>query len=178
MNDLFSKVTSEQDIIKKILSKVPGFSGYIERQNRRAADKVLRDFIASRFEELWKRISSIQRDLVSNNQIELVDDVEQASLKLRQFIDRIKNASYGYSSFFDSLKVNEQELASVYQYDLTLLNKLEEVGRAIDNLESSIGTDGVQAAIRHLRTLTQDCVDAFNRRNEVMKGSAEGAQAQ
>ena len=42
MSDLFEKVTNAQDIFKKLASKIPGFSGYIERQNRRAADKLLR----------------------------------------------------------------------------------------------------------------------------------------
>mgnify|MGYP000085467393 CR=1 FL=1 len=170
MSDFSSRVLSEQDFLRKILSKIPGFSGYIERQNRRASDKLLRDFIAARFEEQWKRISALQRDLVSNGQIDLVDDLEQAAVKLRQFIDRVKNASYGYASFFDNIKVNEEELAAVYQYDLSLLDKVDEVARAVDNVETSMGTDGLKAAIRQLTTLAQDCVDAFNKRSEAMKG--------
>lgn len=170
MSDFSSRVLSEQDFLRKILSKIPGFSGYIERQNRRASDKLLRDFIAARFEEQWKRISALQRDLVSNGQIDLVDDLEQAAVKLRQFIDRVKNASYGYASFFDNIKINEEELAAVYQYDLSLLDKVDEVARMVDNVETSMGTDGLKAAIRQLTTLAQDCVDAFNKRSEAMKG--------
>ena len=61
MDDLFDRVTSEQDIFKKLLSKIPGFKGYIERTNRRSSDKLLRDLIADRFEEQWKAISALQR---------------------------------------------------------------------------------------------------------------------
>jgi hypothetical protein len=43
MSDLFEKVTGAQDIFKKLASKIPGFGGYVERQNRRAADKILRE---------------------------------------------------------------------------------------------------------------------------------------
>ncbi|MCJ7701306.1 MAG: hypothetical protein MUO62_06960, partial [Anaerolineales bacterium] len=60
MSDLFEKVTGDQDFFKKIASKIPGFNGYIERSNRRAADKLLRETIADRFEELWQRVSSLQ----------------------------------------------------------------------------------------------------------------------
>jgi DNA-directed RNA polymerase beta' subunit len=178
MSDLFSRVTADQDIIKKIIGKIPGFSGYFDKQNRKAADKMLRETVASRFEEQWKRISGIQRDLVNNQQIELVDDVEQASIKLRQFIDRIKNASYGYSSFFDNVKVDNEELSAVYQYDLTLLEKSDAVSSAVDNAETSIGSDGMPAAIRNLVTIAQDCVDVFNRRGEVLKGGEVTAQSQ
>jgi len=35
MSDLFDQVTSDQDPIKKLMSKIPGFKGYIERATRR-----------------------------------------------------------------------------------------------------------------------------------------------
>ncbi len=169
MSDLFEKVTGSQDWFKKIASKVPGFSGYIERQNRRAADKLLRETIANRFEELWQRISMLQTDLISQGEILYLDDLEKAAIKLRTFIDKIRRASYGYSGFFDATKVNEDELARVYEHDSAMLDLVDEVGRAIDNVEASMGTDGLPAAIRNLTTKAQDCLITYNRRDEVMK---------
>jgi hypothetical protein len=174
MSDLFDRVTGDQDIFKKLLSKVPGFSGYIERANRRSSDKLLRGVIGNRFEEQWGRISSIQRDLISQGGLAYVDDLEQGAIKLRQFIDRVKTASYGYSSFFEAVKVNEEELANIYKYDASMLDMADEVARSIDNLEASLGTDGLPAAIRNMVGLTQKCVDAFQRRSEVILGGADG----
>lgn len=171
MNDLFDRVTSQQDVFKKLLSKIPGFKGYIERENRRSADKLVRSTLSKQFEDLWQRISSIQTDMINQGGLEYVDDMESAAIKIRQFIDRIKTAAYGYSGLFDAVKVNEQELAQVYQYDLALLNSVDEVGRAIDNVEASIGSDGLPAAIRNLKSISQSCVDAFNKRTDVILGS-------
>jgi hypothetical protein len=168
MSDLFNKVTDSQDIFKKLLSKIPGFSGYIERENRRSSDKLLRETIANRFEEIWRRISGLQQEFISQGEISLIDDLESAAIKLRQFIDRIRTAAYGYSGLFDAIKVNENELAQLYQYDLALFNLAEEVDRGVDNIEASIGTDGLPAAIRNLNTLTKNCVEAFNKRAEVV----------
>jgi len=176
MSDMYSRVVGDQDIVRKLLSKVPGFSGYIERENRRASDKIMREFIANHFEEQWKRISGIQTDLINNQQIELVDDVERAALKLRQFIDRIRTAVYGYGSFFDATKINEKELSAVYVYDNAMLSSADEVSKAVDNLETSIGTDGVGAAIKNLTTISQQCVDAFNKRNEILRGGETQSQ--
>ncbi len=170
MSDLYERVTADQDFFKKILSKVPGFSGYIDRQNRRSSDKILRETVANRFEEQWQRISGIQRDLISQGQIQFVDDLEAAAVVLRQFIDRIRTAAYGYSGFFDAIKINQEELARVYQYDYTLLEMVDQVSRAIDNVESSIGSDGLPAAIRNLTTVARESVIAFDRRSEVMIG--------
>jgi len=47
-------------------------------------------------------------------------------------------------------KIKEEELTSIYQYDAELLEKGATVSAAIDNVESSIGTDGLPASIRHL----------------------------
>ncbi len=177
MSDLFNQITDDQDIIRKLFSKIPGFKGYVERENRRAADKILREAIADRHEELWKRISSLQSDLISSGGLEFIDDVERAAIKIRQFIDRVRHASYGYSPFFNATKVKEEELAMVYEYDLALLENVDVLGRAVDNLESSMGTDGLPAAIRHLTSLSQQTVDMFNRRSEVLMGGVESNQS-
>lgn len=170
MSDLYERVTADQDSFKKILSKIPGFSGYFERENRRSSDKLLRETIANRFEELWQRISSLQRDLINQGGLAYVDELESAAIKLRQFIDRVRTASYGYAGFFDAVKVNEAELALVYQYDNVLLDLQDQVSRAIDNVETSVGTDGLPAAIRNLITVSRQCVEAFNKRSEVILG--------
>jgi hypothetical protein len=170
MTDMFDRVTSQQDIFKKLLSKIPGFSGYIERENRRSSDKVIRDTIAKRFEEIWGRISSLQRDLIRDGNLKSVGDLESAAIKLRQFIDRVQKASYGYSGFFDAVKINEKELGLIYQYDLAMLDLADQVTKAADNVETSLGTDGLPAAIRNLVNLSDQCVQTFEKRGEVITG--------
>jgi hypothetical protein len=172
MSDILEKVTGDQDFIKKILAKIPGFKGYVERGDRRMSDKLLRDKISDEFEALYQRVSGLQRDLISQGEISYIDDLEAAALKLRQFIDRIRTASYGYAGLFDAIKIKQDELDQVYQYDYALLALGDEVTAAVDNVETSIGTEGLDASIRHLVKTSQQCVDAFNKRTEVMQGIA------
>jgi hypothetical protein len=170
MSDILEKVTGDQDFFKKILAKIPGFKGYIERGDRRLSDKILREKIASEFEAHYQRVSSLQRDLIRQGELQYIDDLEASALKLRQFIDRVKTASYGYAGIFDAIKIKQDELDQVYQYDYALLALSDQVASAVDNVETSIGTEGLDAALRHLRTVSQQCVDAFNKRSEVMQG--------
>ncbi len=175
MSDIFDRVTGEMDGLSKLLSKVPGFKGYMERKNRRQADKMLRETIATRFEEIWKRISGLQRDLISEGGIEHIDKLEAAAIKLRQFIDRIRTAAYGYAGFFAAVKIREEELGKLYEYDLALMELADEVSRAVDNVEASLGTDGLPAAIRNLTKTANECVETFNHRSEAMQmGEADG----
>ena len=171
MSDIFNKVVSQQDAIRKLLGKIPGFSGYFERENRRSSDKVLRDMVAKQFEEVWSRISGLQRDLISQGAIYAIDDLEAAAVKIRQVIDRVQKASYGYSGFFDAVKINEKELELLYNYDLAMLDNVDAVSKAVDNVETSIGSDGLPAAIRNLTTVAEQCVSMFNKRAEVITAS-------
>lgn len=174
MGNLFDKVTGDQDLVKKLGSYIPGFKGYIERQNRRAADKLLRESVADRFEELWKRTSALQTDLISKGGIAYIDDMEKAAIQLRTFIDKIRTATYGYSGFFDAVKVNEDELAQLYEFDNAFFEAAEEIGRALDNLETTLNDEtGLPAAIRNLITLARQATDTFNRRYEVLTSSEE-----
>lgn len=172
MSDIVGRVNEEQDFFKKILNKIPGFSGYVERQTRRTADKLLRDTIADHFEVLWQRISSLQREVIATKGVEQVGDLEAASVKLRQFIDRIRTAAYGFAGFFDAVKVNTEELNAIYQYDLTLLDLEDSVRQSIDSIESSLGTDKFSETVKNLVTLSQQCIDAFEKRKEVIVKSA------
>ena len=147
MDDILDKVVSQQDAFKKLVSKIPGFKGYVERGDRRMADKLLRESISKAFETQYQRLSSIERDLISNGELAYVDDVEGAAIK-----------------------INEAELANVYQYDNYLLSLEETVSHAIDNVEASIGSDGLPASIKHLTKIAQAALEAFNKRTKIMQG--------
>jgi len=171
MDEFFQKVTGQQDPFKKLASYIPGFGGYIERQNRRDADKLLRDTVARRFDQHWKRTSQLQTEMVSNGMISLVDDMEQAAIQLRTFIDKISMAPRGYSGMFDAVKINEKELEAIYQFDAAFFDLAEQVGRANDNVEASMGDEAaLPAAIRNLISLARMAVETYNRRSEVVTG--------
>jgi hypothetical protein len=172
MDDFFQKVTSQQDPFKRLASIIPGFSGYIERQNRRDADKILRDTVARRFEEQYQRASQLQTDLISAGKIEFVDDMEKAVIKLRTFIDKISTAPRGYAGLFDAIKINEKELESIYQFDAAFFDLAEQVGRALDNVEASLGDEAaLPAAIRNITSLARLAVETYNKRSEAVTGT-------
>lgn len=168
MSDLFEKVTNSQDAFKNLASKIPGFGGYIERQNRRAADKLLRETVARRFEELYSRASALQAELVSSGMLSYVDDMEKAVIKIRTFIDKISKASYGASGLFDAVKINEAELAKLYAFDNAFFDLADQTSRALDNVEASLADEeALPAAIRNLVALARQAVTTFEQRGEV-----------
>jgi hypothetical protein len=174
MSDFFEKVKNQVDPFKKLLSYIPGFGGYVERQNRRDADKLLRETVARRFEEQWSRVSNMQAELVSSGMIKYVDDLEKAAIQLRTFIDKISTAARGYSGLFDAVKINEKELDAIYQFDLAFFELGDQVKSGVDTLEASLADEAaLPAAIRNLTSLARLAVETFDRRAEVVTGSGK-----
>jgi hypothetical protein len=168
MADLFDKIKGSEGLLGKIASMIPGFRGYMEREQRRDADKMLRETIANRYSEQLSRISNLQVQLITGGGIELVDDLQDAATRLQRFIDMVRTAAYGYAGLFDAVKVNEAELAKLYQFDLALLENVSQVAAAVDNVEASLGGDGLPAAIRHLSGVITEANTTFERRKEVL----------
>jgi hypothetical protein len=172
MNDMYQKVSDQMDPLTKLISMVPGFGGYVQRENRRAADKLMREAIANRFEEQWKRVSNVQADLVAAGKIEHVDDLEKAGIQLRTFTDKIRTAPRGYAGVFDAVKINEKELEQLYSFDLAFFDLAIQIGRGIDNVEASASDEAaLPAAIRNIITLGRQAVETYNRRSEVVTGA-------
>lgn len=175
MSDLFDTVKGGQDFIQKIMSYVPGFKGYIERTQRRAADKILRDQVALKYKELATRISGMKKDLVDAGEFNLLEDMDSIHLKLVTFSDRIRNASYGYSGFFDSVKINEKELEKLYQFDLAFFEIADQISSGLDNVAAGIGGEGLKSALRSVDGLALLVGETFDKRYQILTGSAETA---
>lgn len=47
MSDIYDRVKGDQNIFNQLLSRIPGFAGYVERAQRRVADKMLREALAN-----------------------------------------------------------------------------------------------------------------------------------
>ncbi len=168
MTDYYDKIKDSQGLFGKIAGMIPGFNDYMDREQRREADKMLRDNIANRYSEQLSRISDLQVQLLTSGGIDFVDDLQDAATRLQRFIDTVKTAAMGYAGLFDAIKVNEAELQKLYNFDLSLLEYASKVAAAVDNVETSIGGDGLAAAMRHLSSVIGEANTTYERRKEVL----------
>ncbi len=175
MNEFYQRVQQDEDPIKRLARRIPGFGGYIERQSRRDADKLLRETVAERMAEQWRRLTDLQRRLAEQGQLRYLDDLEGVAVRLRTFVDQVRTASYGYSGFFDAVKVNEEDLARLYAFDQALLDLVDAVTQALNELEANLGSETMPDALRRLAELARQCVETFYRREEVLTSGQANA---
>jgi hypothetical protein len=171
--DLYDQISGDRGGIESFMGKIPGYKGYKEKEMRREADKLLRDVLARRLEEQWRRLPDIQKQLLSSGQIQWLDDIEGATMKLQTLIDRIKTATYGYAGFFDAVRVKEDELDQLYNFDMALDEEVDQITAAIDELGVTVmSKDGVGEAITHLTATVSAANETFSRRKDVLTRTA------
>jgi hypothetical protein len=168
MADILGSITNARGLLEKLASKIPGFGGYMEKETRRTADKMLRETIVNRYGEQLNRISALQTQLISSGGIEYVDDLQDAATRLQRFIDMVKTAAYGYAGFFDAVKVKENELAKLYAFDNALLDNASKIASLVDGAEAAVTGEGMPVAIRALTAAIAECNTTFERRKEVL----------
>ena len=112
---------------EKLVSKIPGYRGYKEKEMRREADKLLRDHIYGVLTEQRRRIEDIQANL-GLEYIESVEKIGKARRRLQTLADTVHTAAYGYAGLFDAVKVKEEQLDALYTFDEGLLAESDAVG--------------------------------------------------
>jgi hypothetical protein len=166
MTDFQGQIESGRGKLKELLLKVPGFKGYIDMEDRRTADKMVRDIVATRFQELLDKLTGIQTEFVDRGDLAYLDDLETIVVKLRTFIDRINHAAYGYSGFFDAIRIDAERLDRLYDYDQALLDGTDMIAASMDSLVSAVEEDQIKSIIAELKNQAADMVKKADQRKE------------
>jgi hypothetical protein len=167
--DLRETVGANLSDLESLAHRIPGYQGYKDKELRREADKLLRTEIASRFDDQRKRLTELQNQLISQGQIEFLDDLERVNVKLQLAIDRIKTASYGYAGLFDAVKVKEDQLDELYGFDEKMLDFTAEIASGVDAVASAIAAqEGITASVSELAVTVDEANLAFGHREEAI----------
>jgi hypothetical protein len=166
--------------LHKIAGIVPGFNGYMDRERRRDADKLLRTYLAHQYSTQRDRLTRVQQSLLRSGQLTGISEVDRLVGVLQRFIDRLNTATYGYSGLFDPVKVEAQDLDQLYAFDMALTSGVDDVSSAIGTIESSVtsesakpalsaaeGTD-VPAALSRLSSVLDDLNLRLNQRGDLL----------
>ncbi len=156
MSSNYEKVKGERGWLESLIGKIPGYKGYKEKEMRREADSLLRGALVRDFTLQLNRLAPMQSALLDQGGIELMDDIGAVKTSLQTLIDRIKNAAQGYAGFFDAVRVKEDELDRLEQFDAQLVDEVSRVSAAFDFLDKAIQENGdVKAAIASARSIVQ-----------------------
>jgi hypothetical protein len=172
MTDLRTKVEEDRGLLKKIELFLPGFKGYRKREDLRAADSLLRQQLAMRMGEINRKFDNCRDELTKAMEIGLMSEIGDISKLSRQVENKIRHAEQGYSNISADIKFEEEELNRMYEWDLSLLQIIEFVGKLADELNNSIiGSDGTTGTkMKEIRKALNDFNTLFEKRISKITG--------
>ncbi|MCX9084993.1 MAG: hypothetical protein OIN87_09375 [Candidatus Methanoperedens sp.] len=166
MTDLRTKVEEDRGLLKKIELFLPGFKGYRKKEDLRAADSLLRQQLAMRMGEINRKVDICRDELTKAMEISLMTDIGDISKLSRQVENKIRHAEQGYSNISADIRFEEEELNRMYEWDLSLLQIIDFVGKLADELIISIiGSEGTTGQkMKEMRKALNDLNTLFEKR--------------
>ncbi len=124
--------------ITNLLNRIPGYTGYRDKENRRDEDKRIRDAVASEVTAQVDRLNQYSAELSAEREFEHLSRVETLVGQIRMLGDRIRTASYGYGGIFTERSVDETALDQLRQFDKSLEREVASLGTALDRLTGTM----------------------------------------
>ncbi len=173
IDDLKEKAASDQNIFERLMEKIPGFNGYLERGVRRETDRILRAAIAKRLDGLRLSLADVHQEL-SRDIIKAMDYAEplgEVDTRLMGLVGKIQAAQEGYSGFFDAVKVTDEVLERIYAFDEGMMEHVDAISAGIDSLNGAVTDDGdIAGNISSLNSAVKEANRVFDTRNEMLMG--------
>ena len=154
----------ETSIVEKLELLVPGFHGYKKKELLREDDRLIRGKIAEILSQARREMErALQRcALVGCQQLMAMDNMRKRLMALES---RVRHAEAGYAGYFDRIKVREEELERLLEYDAKLIELAEEILGDVKNVSSQITDPQVLGtAVLNLDEKLADLEEALNRR--------------
>ena len=167
------KVKKEMGLFEKIVSYIPGYRGYKEKEIRRESDRLVRMEVVNRLKDtkniIRRKFSNpmvIQK--LSNEDTWRLDTLMS---RLDRITQRIDKAVAGYAGIFDAIKVKEDKLDTILQYDLSLIEKAESLKNDVEKIISmEPGKDEWRNSMDELISKIEEMDDFINKRSEILRG--------
>ncbi len=161
--DFHDRIEADEGALEKLLKGIPGFEGYLKQENRRAADKLLRDHLCAELDATVAGLERIAGGWSRAGEIDLLDDLDRIAGRLRRAADKLRYADYGYTGFFDAVKIGEDDLQRFYEYDLSLRGFIGEVNDAAEALAHADDREAGLAALDEAIEALADMVEERER---------------
>ena len=139
----------EQDIQRRaqeLLDQIPGYRGYRLKEQRRDADRRVREAVAQAYETELARVERIGRDLARSRRIGDVAPIEEASQRIRLLVSRIRAETPGYGGLFSDHPVDGVALDQLRLFDESLMQGVVDLRSEVDALERAASAGEVLAA--------------------------------
>ena len=152
---------------------IPGYHGYKEKELRRESDRLVRMEAVNRL----KAAKTVMRRAFANPAMvqklagEDTYRYDALTSRMDRVTQRIDRAVAGYQGLFDAVKVKENKLDSVLEYDVSLIEKADGIKadcRTLSKMQP--GNEDWSAAMDALISKVEEYDSLIDSRSEILRG--------
>ncbi len=169
MSDLRERIEKDEGSLQKLMSYIPGFSGYRERQVRRKADQLVREHLVGLLDDVRRVLKGVISKWADQGKLHQLDALDRLLGRLTKARDNLRFADYGYTGWFDAVKIKQEQLDAMCDYDLQLRQEVMDIDKTIQALAAASEDDlpeHIAAANEQIAQLQH----AIDHRGEVTAG--------
>lgn len=163
----FEAAQGQRNWLERLGEKIPGFKGYQDRELRRDVDRMQREHLSSELSALKAAIRTSARDYTDAGKIGALHLFDRLDRKIDGLSQSIRFSDYGASGLFDVVKIREEELAKLYEFDLSFLDDVSALRREIASIPAP-GGDGFDAAVAAVRDRLEQIGRRWSERGVVL----------
>ena len=153
-----------RDWLAALTARIPGFAGYQDKDQRRVADKTVRDAMAAKIDDLREIISDVIEQ-ANDTETSIVDDLSKILRTMNELRDKVEFLGYGDTVFFTNESFSPEFLATVYQLEVQIYDNLDELETTFESPKDLGRRDTLKEIRRRLEVISQD----FTTRKETLK---------
>src|SRR4030066_2187955 len=121
--DVYAQAKSQMRLSERIAAALPGFHGYKEKELRRESNKLIRNHLYLKLSKGKDNVRNISQRITDKRYIDVLPDIDRLVAKMDRITEKVNHASYGYSGFFDIVKIKEEHLDRMIIFDNQLLDE-------------------------------------------------------
>jgi hypothetical protein len=152
--DIRDRVEEDRGLLKKIQLVIPGFRGYRIREDLRDSDRMLRTEL--------------------NPMSKALEEMGGAVNTMKRVEGEILHAEVGYSGISADIKMEDQDLDRLYEYDNSMIESLNFIDEALARVPSLMrsGNDAeLRIAVETVRARVDGLESRFMRRKATITGT-------
>lgn len=161
-------VKAGESWLERIKRYIPGYDGYVNKDNMRELDTILRNSLAEKLESNKTHIKNAVLTLSQSGKLFETSNIEKLEKKNESIIAKFRSAARGYSGAFDVKKINEDTLNRLYEFDYNLLSFAENINKDFSDLESKAKTD-IKDQIDLVSKNLDDFLEKFTERENILR---------
>lgn len=171
--DVYAEAKKQMRLSERIVAAIPGFRGYKEKELRRESDKLIRNHLNRKLSKSKDDLKTIFQKLTDRRYFDVLTDMDRLVAKADRVTEKVNHASYGYSGFFDIVKVKEENLDRMIDFDNKMVEAVDSLASGVDALKTDIvkgETKDVKERIQNIADEIEAFEETFDKRTEVILG--------